>query len=223
MNEVEEMFKKTSHSAKVFAMWVDPEAKAGTKEAFPWFAFAHTREREGAPRKPGKDGKPQKPYRRREGVSAPGGTVESADYTAPPTDTTKLVNYAFRNAAKRELRNEVGIVRPIDDFSEKWSIHVPAIESDHVGSDYLETHYYLITVEAMIQNVPIIETDEVIELIWYRSDNIPLPNPKKEGRMASFQKHIQNLYLFLQKLETRYEDADLWRRDFEERFGSYLY
>lgn len=216
MDEVEKMLKKTSHSAKVVALCLDPEG------GLPWIALVHTRKREGAPRKPDNNGKPQKPYTRREGWAVPGGTVETGDYEDVPEDTAELKNYAFRNAAKRELHREAGIILPLESFSEKWSIHIPLVESDRIGSDFLETHYYLVIVESKKQNVPIIETDEVIEMDWFRLDKIPLPNPKKEG-VATFQSHIKNLHVFLQKLEVRYEDADLWLKAFKDRFGSYLW
>lgn len=222
MDEVEKMLKKTSHSAKVFAMWLDPEALPGTEESMPWFALVHTKKREGAMRKPDENGCARLPYIRREGWSAPGGTVEEADSKNVPDDPAEFVNYAYRNAGKREVRNEAGIIVPLAAFSEKWSIHASPVPSDHIGSDYLETHYYLVVVETKEQHCPIIETDEVIEMKWWRLDTIPVPNPKKE-RVATFQSHIKNLHVFLQKLEVRYEDADLWLKAFRERFGSYLY
>lgn len=220
MKEVEEMFKKTSHSAKVFVMWLDPEAEAGTTEAFPWFAFAHTRERVGAERKPDKNGKRRDPYIRKEALSAAGGKVEPTDYKNIPEDPAEFKNYAFRNAAQREVRGEMGIIVPIKSFSEKWSIHVPPVESDHKGSDYLETHYYLIFLKTTEQHVSIVETDEVIELVWCRLDNIPLPHSKKPI-IPTFPSHIAILGAFLQKLETKFEDADLWIKTYNARFGSF--
>jgi 8-oxo-dGTP pyrophosphatase MutT (NUDIX family) len=211
MNAVEEMFKKTSHSAKVFAMCLDPEG------GLPWFALVHTKRREGAPRKPDKNGTPRKPYVRREAWAVPGGTVELADYKDTVEDTD-----AYRNAAKRELEREAGIILPLESFLEKWAIHVPPIESDHFGSDYLETHCYLVVMKEMRQDVPIIETDEVIEMSWFQLDKIPLPDAKK-ARIATFSSHIKNLHVFFQKLQIRYEDADIWLKAFKSRFSSYLY
>lgn len=208
------MFKKTSHSAKVVGMYLDPDG------GLPWFDFVHTREREGAPRKPDKNGKWQKPYTRREGWAVPGGTVEQADCENRPDNADS--NYAFRNAAKREQHREAGIILPIESFSEKWSLHIPPVDSDRIGSDYLETHYYLVILGEMVQHVPIIETDEVIEMTFFQLDKIPLPDTRKE-RLASFRKHIQNMEKLLRLLETRFEDADLWLKAFRERFGSYLY
>jgi ADP-ribose pyrophosphatase YjhB (NUDIX family) len=216
MNAVDEMFKKTSHSAKVVAMCLDPEG------GLPWIALVHTKKREGAPRKPDRNGKSQKPYIRREGWAVAGGTVEASDYENVPDNGAELKNYVFRNAAKRELHREAGIIVPFGAFSEKWSIHVPPVVSDRIGSDYLETHYYLIILETMVQHVPIIETDEVIEMGWFRLDEIPLPDSRKE-RVASFQKHIQNIEKNLQLLQTRFENADIWLKTFRKRFGPYLY
>lgn len=216
MDEVEKMFKVTSHSAKVVALCPDPEG------GLPWILLVHTKKRKGAPRKPDKNGRPQEPYMRREGWAVPGGTVELADYKDIPKNPAELINYAYRNAAKRELQNEAGVIVPLESFSEKLSIHVPTVESDRIGSDYLETHYYLIILKTVLQNVSIIETDEIIEMSFYQLDKIPLPDVKKE-RVASFQKHIQNIGKLLRLLETRFEDADLWLKAFKERFGSYLY
>jgi 8-oxo-dGTP pyrophosphatase MutT (NUDIX family) len=222
MNEVEEMFKKTSHSAKVFVMWLDPEGRTGTEECFPWFALVHTKEREGAPRKPDVYRRPRPPYVRREAWSLPGGKVEPIDYENILEDTGEMRNKrAFRKAAKREVEREAGIILSDKAFSEKLSAHTRPVPSDHADSDYLETHYYWAAAKTKEQHVPIAETDEVIEMEWFRLDQIPLPKPKK-GYIATFPSHMEILRVFLlQKLDTKFEDADLWLKAYNARFGSF--
>lgn len=214
MSEVDKLFKKTVHSAKVVPIYLDPEG------GLPWFAFVQTKEREGPPRKPDKNGKPQKPFIRRRGWSLPGGGVEAEDYELP--ENLALKNYAFRHASQRELYREGGIIQPIEAFSEKHSLHVLPVESDRRGSDYLETHYYLVILDALVQHVPITETDEVTEMTFFQLDKIPLPDTRLEP-IATFITHIRNIEKLLQFTETRFEDADLWLKAFREKFHSYLY